>query len=320
MAVRAVVFALAAGNTAILKAPEASPRCTWAVASVFAEAGLPPGVLNVLAHQPSSAALITKTLIENPLVKKVNFTGSTAVGRIIGGLCGQNLKPVLLELGGKAPAIVWHDADLKAAAHACVLGSFLNSGQVCMSTERIIVHKSVSSEFATELTAAVGTIFPSSKDASILVSAAPVSRNKKLVADAISKGATILTGDLEATESSDTRMRPIIIKGVDPSMDIYYTESFGPTVSFLEIETEEEALRIANDTEYGLSAAVFTSDLRTGLRLAKGIESGAVHINGMSVHDETALSHGGAKASGYGRFGSTGIQEWLRSKTVTFKN
>lgn len=304
----------------MLKAPEFSPRCTWAIASVLSEAGLPPGVLNVIAHQTSDAATVTKSIIDNPLIKKVNFTGSTMVGRIVASMCGQSLKPLLLELGGKAPAIIWHDADLKAAAHACALGSFLHGGQICMSTERVIVHKSISSAFAEEFKAATGAIFPSEQDAHVLINAANVNKNKLLITDAMSKGATIITGDANAAESSDTRLRPIIISGVKPSMDLYYTESFGPTVSLIEVETEEEALRIANDTEYGLSSAVFTNDLRTGLRFAKGIETGAVHINGMSVHDETALPHGGAKASGYGRFGSTGMQEWLRSKTVTFKN
>lgn len=320
LGIRSVAYALAAGNTAVLKAPEFSPRCTWAIASVLAEAGLPPGVLNVIAHQTSDAAAVTKALIENPSVKKVNFTGSTAVGRIIGSLCGQNLKPVLLELGGKAPAIIWHDADLKAAAHECTLGSFLHAGQICMSTERLIVHKSISSQFAEELKTAIETIFPSKADAPVVINTASIKKVKNLVTDATSKGATILAGDINITESTETRLRPIVISGVNPGMDLYYTESFGPTVSFIEVETEEEALRIANDTEYGLSSAVFTNDLRTGLRFAKGIENGAVHINGMSVHDETALPHGGAKASGYGRFGSTGLQEWLRSKTVTFKN
>lgn len=320
LGIRSIAYALAAGNTAVLKAPEFSPRCTWAIASVLAEAGLPPGVLNVIAHQSSDAAAVTTALIENPLVKKVNFTGSTAVGRIIGSLCGKNLKPVLLELGGKAPAIIWNDADLKAAAHECALGSFLHSGQICMSTERVIVHKDVTSAFAAEFSAAVASLFPSSEDAGVLINGAAVSKNKNLIMDAVAKGATILYGDINATESSDTRMRPMIIKGVKSPMDLYYTESFGPTVSLVEVENEEQAISIANDTEYGLTSAVFTSDLRRGLRFAKAIESGAVHINGTSIHDETALPHGGVKSSGFGRFGSTGMAEWLRSKTVTFKN
>lgn len=260
---------------------------------------------------------MTKALIEHPSVKKINFTGSTAVGKIIAELAGRNLKPVLLELGGKAPAIVWEDADLALAAREVAVGSFLYSGQICMSTERVIVHKNVAAKFEEELKAATKTMF---SEATVLINNAGVERNKRLVKDAVGKGAKIFGGDLETQESSETRMTPIVVKGVTKDMDIYHAESFGPTVSLLEIETEEEALKIANDTEYGLASAIFTEDLRRGLRMAKGIETGAVHINSMSVHDEPALPHGGAKNSGYGRFGSVGLEEWVRTKTVTFRH
>lgn len=314
---RAVIYALAAGNTAVLKAPELSPRCFWAIGDCFREAGLPPGVLNIIAHAPSSAAAVTKALIEHPLVKKVNFTGSTVVGRIIAELAGKNLKPVLLELGGKASAIVWRDADLGLAAQECVVGSFLHSGQICMSTERIIVHKDVVGPFEEELKKANAATF---KNAGVLVNSAGVQKNKRLLRDAVSKGATLLNGDINTTESSETRMAPIIVKGVTTEMDLYHVESFGPTVSLFVVESEEEALTLANDTEYGLSASVFTADLGTGLRMAREIESGAVHINGMTVHDEPGLPHGGMKNSGYGRFGASGLEEWVRTKTVTFQN
>lgn len=292
----------------------------WGIGSVFQEAGLPEGVLNVLFHEPANAAAITEQLITDPEIKKINFTGSTGVGRIIGRLAGEHLKPVLLELGGKAPAIVWEDADLDNAATQVALGAFLNSGQICMSTERVLVHKNIRAEFGTKLAASIDRIFGTQQDPLVLINSASVAKNKKLLHDAVAKGATLLYGDAAAKESSDTRMRPVVVSGVTPEMDIYRLESFGPTVSLLEIETEEEALRIANDTEYGLSSAVFTEDLRRGLRFARGIETGAVHINSMSVHDETALPHGGAKASGYGRFNTgLGLEEWVRTKTVTFK-
>jgi acyl-CoA reductase-like NAD-dependent aldehyde dehydrogenase len=272
--------------------------------------------LNVIAHKSSDAAAVTKALIEHPSVKKINFTGSTTVGRIIAELAGRNLKPVLLELGGKAPAIVWKDADLKLAAAECAKGAFLHSGQICMSTERIIVHKAVAQQFEDKFKAAAKQIFP---NAGVLINGAGVEKNKRLLRDAVSKGAALLNGSIDTQEATETRMAPIIVKGITPSMDIYQTESFGPTVSLFEVETEEEALRLANDTEYGLSSAVFTEDLRTGLRFAKAIEVGACHINSMTVHDETALPHGGMKNSGYGRFGAVGLDEWVRTKTVTFK-
>lgn len=283
LGVRSVLQPIAAGNTTVLKGSELSPVIFWAITSCFQEAGLPNGVINFLSTDPAHASELTSALIENAAVRKVNFTGSTAVGRIIGRLCGQNLKPVVLELGGKAPAIVWEDANLDLAAEQCVLGAFLFSGQICMSTERILVHKKISAEFQKKLAATIEAIFPAGGDAPVLINSGAVDKVKKLLDNAVSKGASVLSGDFNATETSKTRMRPIVISKVTPEMDIYQTESFGPSVSLIEIETEEEALRIANDTEYGLAASVFTEDLRTGLRFAKGIETGAVHINNMTV-------------------------------------
>lgn len=317
LGIRSVVYALAAGNTAILKAPEFSPLCSYSIVSILHEAGLPTGVLNLLAHQTSDAPAITKHLIESPLVKKINFTGSTAIGKIIAELAGRNLKPVLLELGGKAPAIVWEDADLELAARRCARGSFLHSGQICMSTERIIVHEKVVDEFEKHFKEAVAQFAPQEKSAMVLINKLSVEKNKRLLKDAVDKGAIILHGDPE--NGVEATMRPVIVKGTKKDMDLFYTESFGPTVSIMVVKSEEEALELANDTEYGLSSAVFTKDLATGLRFARNIESGAVHINDMTVHDETALPHGGMKASGYGRFGASGLEEWVRTKTVTYK-
>jgi len=291
LGIRAVIYALAGGNTAILKAPEFSPMCSTGIVTSFHQAGLPEGVLNLLAHRPEDAASITKHLIESPIIKKVNFTGSTAVGKIIAELCGRNLKPVLLELGGKAPAIVWEDADLELAARECAVGSFLHSGQICMSTERIIVHEKVAADFEAHFKKAAAGFAPDGADPPVLINSAGVAKNRRLLKDAVEKGAIVLHGNPEAGEG--TKMMPVVVKGTKKGMDLFYTESFGPTVSVITVSTEEEALELANDTEYGLSASVFTKDLRTGLRMAKAIESGAVHINGMTVHDETALPHGG---------------------------
>jgi acyl-CoA reductase-like NAD-dependent aldehyde dehydrogenase len=186
---------------------------------------------------------------------------------------------------------VWEDADLDLAAMECAVGAFLHSGQICMSTERIIVHSAVASEFEVAFKKAVAGFAPEGGEAPILINAAGVAKNQKLLKDAVSKGAQVVHGD--HTNGEDTKMRPVVVKGVTKDMDLFYTESFGPTVSLMIVDTEEEALNLANDTEYGLSSAVFTKDLRTGLRFARGIESGAVHINAMTVHDETALPHGG---------------------------
>lgn len=292
LGIRSIIYPLAAGNTVILKAPEFSPLTTTGFVKALHDAGLPPGVLNLIAHQPSDAAAVTRHLIEHPVIKKINFTGSTNVGRIIAELAGKNLKPVLLELGGKAPAIVWEDADIELAARECAMGAFLHAGQICMSTERILVHSNIIEKFEEAFKkAAAGWIPAEDAEKPTLINSAGVSKNQKLVRDAVSKGATILHGDPE--KGYGAKMVPVVVKGTSKDMDLFYTESFGPTVSVMTFETEEEALALANDTEYGLSSAIFTSDLARGLRMARGIEAGAVHINGMTVHDETALPHGG---------------------------
>jgi acyl-CoA reductase-like NAD-dependent aldehyde dehydrogenase len=291
LGVRSIAYPLAAGNTAILKAPEFSPLCSHAIVSCFHDAGLPEGVLNLIAHQPSDAAAVTKHLMEHPSVKKVNFTGSTAVGKIIAKLAGENLKPVLLELGGKAPAIVLEDADLEHAAMECAVGAFLHSGQICMSTERIIVHESIADVFEVEFKRAVSRFAPEGQEPGCLINKTGVQKNHRLLSDAISKGASIVYGD--PANGAEAKMSPVVIKGVKKDMDLFYTESFGPTVSLLTVKNDEEAVELANDTEYGLSASVFTKDLGRALRIAKNVESGAVHVNGMTVHDESSLPHGG---------------------------
>ncbi|KAI9801903.1 MAG: hypothetical protein M1833_002217 [Piccolia ochrophora] len=319
LGVRAVAYALATGNTVILKGSELSPRTFWGISSVFAEAGLPAGAFNLLMHRPQDAAQITTALIAHPAVRKINFTGSTAVGSIIAQTAAKHVKPVLMELGGKASTLVLDDADIQLAAKGSALGAFLHTGQVCMSTERIVVHASIAKEFATALRATIDEIFGSG-DAPILVSAAGKEKTKKLVDSALASGAKLLSDRMNTEDTSKTRMRPVVVENVTKDMDLYYTESFGPSVSLITVQSDEEAVEVANDTEYGLSAAVFTKDLARGLRVAKQIESGAVHINSMTVHDEPMLPHGGAKKSGYGRFnGHWGFEEFLRIKTVTFQ-
>lgn len=325
LGMRACLAPIATGNTVILKGPEASPATYWNFVNILHEAGLPPGVLNTIYHSREAGPQITEALVSHPVIKKVNFTGSTGVGSIIAGLCGKNLKPCLMELGGKAPSIVCADADLDNAAFQCALGAFLHAGQICMATERIIVESTVAEEFKQKLSGTMDQMFNKEQAAPVLVNSPPVKKNKDLLKDALSKGARTVYGDAEAEEASNTRMRPVIIENVKPEMSIYHTESFGPTVSLYVIPAgasfEEEALTLANDTDYGLASAIFTEDLRKGLRLAKEIETGAVHINSMSIHDEAGLSHGGAKKSGFGRFNmQDGLAEWTRTKVVTWKD
>ncbi|KAJ3481692.1 hypothetical protein NLG97_g7760 [Lecanicillium saksenae] len=187
-----------------------------------------------------------------------------------------------------------------------------------MSTERILVHESIKDAFAARVVETATAMYGRpGQDAPVLIMESAVSRNTALMEDAVGKGARVLYGDVAAAEDSKTRMRPIIIADVTPDMKVYKTESFGPTVAIISFKTEEEAVAVANDTEYGLAAAIFDKDLRRAMAVANRIETGAVHINAMTVHDEAALPHGGTKESGYGRFGG-GFDEWTRTKTITF--
>ncbi|UNI18392.1 hypothetical protein JDV02_004663 [Purpureocillium takamizusanense] len=320
LGLRSISFALATGNTAILKGAEFSPRCYWSIADIFREAGLPDGCLNLIFHSPENAPTTINSLVSHRHVKKINFTGSTKVGSIISETAGKHLKPVLMELGGKASAIVLEDADLDQAALHCAKGAFMNAGQICMSTERILVQDSIAAEFQGVLSKTIKRLFGSANDTPIIVTAASAERNRRLVLDAVSKGAKKMQiFDESHHDDVGTRMRPVVLTNVDKTMDLYENESFGPSVSLFTFKTIEEAVALANDTDYGLSAAVFTRDLAAGFRLAEGLESGAVHINSMTVHDEYPLPHGGVKKSGFGRFnGYQGLDEFLYCKTVTW--
>lgn len=188
-----------------------------------------------------------------------------------------------MELGGKASAIVCEDANIENAAFQCALGSFLHAGQICMATERILVNRKVLDQFAEALKGASEKIYAANGEAPLLIAKAGVEKNHKLLDDAAKKGAKVLYGDVGARDQSAYRIRPVIVSDVKKEMDIFYTESFGPTVSLVAVENDEEAIEVANDTEYGLSGAVFTENLGRGLKIAREIESGAIHINSMSV-------------------------------------
>ncbi|KXJ88142.1 aldehyde dehydrogenase [Microdochium bolleyi] len=318
---RSISFGLAAGNTAVFKGSELSPRCHWALADVFREARLPDGCLNLVFHKPEDAVLVTKTLIAHPAIKHINFTGSTQVGSAISVEAAKHLKPVLMELGGKANAIVLKDADLENAAMQCAMGAFLNAGQICMSTERILVHEDLVESFLDILKSKIQTLFGSVDNTPILVTEASAARNRELVEDAISKGAekVIWSSEDGEHEAVPTHMRPVLLRGVDETMKLYRGESFGPTVSLYAFSDEDAMIKMANDTDYGLTCGIFTENLGTALRVADQIESGAVHINSMTVHDEFPLPHGGVKKSGFGRFnGYQGMDEFTYTKSITW--
>ena len=322
LGVRAIALPLACGNTVILKASEVCPATHRLIGAVLNEAGLGEGVVNVITHDPKDAEAIADALIAHPAVKRVNFTGSTRVGRNIAMLGARHLKPVLLELGGKAPLIVLDDADLDAAVDATVFGAFANSGQICMSTERVIVDEKVADQFGAKLAKRVAALpvgDPRKGDFVLgsVVGRPTVERVQQLVRDAVGKGAKVLCGG----ESADgTIMKGIVVDKVTPDMSLFREESFGPQVSITRVKSAEEAVRVANDTEYGLSAALFSRDIAKAIELAKRIESGICHINGPTVHDEAQMPFGGVKASGYGRFGGkAGINEFTELRWITIQ-
>ncbi|KAH8169465.1 aldehyde dehydrogenase family protein [Sarocladium implicatum] len=303
-----------------------SPRCYWAIGQAFQDAGLPAGCLNILSCPPGDAPAVVNAMIEHPAVRKVNFTGSTAVGRRIARACGENLKPCLMELGGKNSSIVCADANLEVAVPEVVAGSFLNSGQICMATDRIILHSSIAPAFITAFKAALTASAASSPHPPTLVSAASKQRVEKLVSEALSSGAHVIHGPpatngdhVNGTESKGVHFVPTVLGGTNESMRIWQDESFASLAACIVVDSDDEAVAVANRGGYGLSAAIFTEDLRKGFKLAKRIESGAVHINSMTIHDEPVLPHGGVKNSGWGRFnGNMGLEEFLTTKTVTW--
>jgi acyl-CoA reductase-like NAD-dependent aldehyde dehydrogenase len=321
LGVRAIAMPLACGNTVILKGSEVCPRTHALIVDAFIEAGFAGGIVNFITNAPKDAADIVGVLIDHPGVKRVNFTGSTAVGRIVAVRAAQNLKPVLLELGGKAPFLVLEDADLDEAVKAAAFGAFMNQGQICMSTERIIVVDSIADEFVAKFKAKVDTMKTGNPregktPLGAVIDAKTVKRVESLVSEAVSQGAKQVSGG----PSTGVLMAATVIDRVTASMKLFREESFGPVVAVTRARDEADAIRLANDTEYGLSAAVFTKDAARGLRVAKQIRSGICHINGPTVHDEAQMPFGGVNASGYGRFGGkAGVEAFTDLRWITIE-
>ena len=316
---RALAMPLACGNTVVFKASEACPAVHRLIGAVLQEAGLPDGVINVITNAPEDASEIVGALIDHPSVRHINFTGSTRVGRMIAERAARNLKPVLLELGGKAPLIVLDDADIDAAVNAAAFGAFMNQGQICMSTERIVVDERIADEFVKRLSAKAESLplQDPSLGPTVLGSMVDLRSARKvadLIEDALQKGARVTAGG----ECNGTLMQATVLDCVTSAMQIYAEESFGPVVSVIRVSGDEDALRVANDTEYGLSASIFSRDIARALNLARRVQSGICHINGPTVHDEPQMPFGGVKASGYGRFGGkAAIDEFTTLRWIT---
>ena len=319
LGVRAVATPLACGNTVVLKGSELCPATHGLIIQSLQEAGLPPGVVNFVTNAPEDAAEVVEAMIAHPAVKRVNFTGSTHVGRIIAARCAFHLKPSVLELGGKAPLLVLDDADLDAAVNGAAFGAFANSGQICMSTERLVVDQKIADAFVSKL-AAKAQALPLGdprKGPVVLgsvVDMRTVHRVNELIDDALSKGAKLICGG----KAENTLMPATLLDNVTPAMRIYSEETFAPVKAIVRVDGEEAAIACANDNAFGLSAAVFTADTARGWRVAQRIESGICHINGPTVHDEAQMPFGGVKASGWGRFGGrAGIDAFTDLRWIT---
>ncbi|SEM53406.1 Acyl-CoA reductase [Pseudoxanthomonas sp. GM95] len=317
---RAIAYPLAMGNTVILKGSEQSPRTHALLADAFYEAGFPAGVLNFLTTSPEHAADVTNALIAHRAVRRVNFTGSTKVGRAIAVESARHLKRCLLELGGKAPFVVLDDADIDGAVNAAVFGSFLYQGQICMSTERFVVDQAVAEDFVAKFAArasALSSQDPTKEPGCVIgpmINPSSAERINRMLEDALSKGAKIVAGGV----ADGVVMPATIVDHVKPGMEIYDEETFGPVTTIVRVNGVDEAIRVANDTDYGLSAAVFGSDTTRALEVARNIDAGCVHVNGATVQNEPQAPYGGMKNSGYGRFdGSAVIEEFTEIKWVT---
>lgn len=321
LGVRAISTALACGNAVILKASEVCPKTHSLIIEALSEANFPEGTVNIVTNSPEDAPDVVGALIDAPLVKRINFTGSTSVGKIIAKRAAEHLKPCLLELGGKAPCLVLQDADIEEAVKAASFGAFMNQGQICMSTERLIVENDIADEFVAALTSKVknmptGDPVRGNTPLGAVVDVNTVNKVNALIDDALSKGAVLVAGG----KADNVLMPATVLDKVTADMAIYSQESFGPVVAIIRANGTQNAVEIANDTVYGLSAAVFTKDIAKGIKVANQIASGICHINGATVHDEAQMPFGGVGESGYGRFGGqAGIDQFTELRWITIE-
>jgi acyl-CoA reductase-like NAD-dependent aldehyde dehydrogenase len=320
LAARAIAYPLVCGNTVVFRGSEMSPRSHQLIAEVFHEAGLPAGALNFITTSTEDSSAVVSAIIAHPAVRRINFTGSTRVGRIIAETAAHNLKPCLLELGGKAPFVVLDDADIDGAVNAAVFGSFLYQGQICMSTERFVVDESVADEFVrrfAERAAGLPVGDPATDPSCVvgpMISATSGGRINGMIEDAVAKGAQVVAGG----PADGATMAATIVDRVTADMAIYDQETFGPITTVVRVSGTEEAVRVANDTEYGLAASVFGRDTHRALQVAMRIEAGHCHVNGATVQNEAQAPYGGMKNSGYGRFdGRAVINEFTDLRWLT---
>ncbi len=321
LSARGFAFPLAAGNTIVLKPSEETPYCGGLLfAEVFEEAGLPKGVFNVVTCSRDHVQEVGDELIEHPYVKGISFTGSTAVGRQIAAKAGAHLKKCCVELGGKDSLIVCEDADMERATQAANFGSFMHQGQICMSVEKVLVHEKIFDHFLKRFIERAKLLKvgdPTKNKEHIigpLINDKQVGKVREQLEDAIAKGAKVVLGG----KIEGRFVEPTILTGVTPDMKLYQDETFGPVVPVIPFRTDDEAVQIANDTEYGLSAGVMTRDEARGLAIVNRLDTGNCHINCSSVNDEPHVPFGGFKASGSGKHGGRwSLETFTETRWIT---
>jgi succinate-semialdehyde dehydrogenase/glutarate-semialdehyde dehydrogenase len=322
MATRKIGPALAAGCTVVIKPPELTPLTTLYFVQILTEAGLPPGVVNVITTHTSSK--VSAPIIADPRLRKLSFTGSTEVGRKLLQQAAEGILRTSMELGGNAPFLIFDDADLGAAVDGAMLAKFRNVGQACTAANRFIVHEAVADEFAARVTERVQAFKVgrgTDEDVQIgpLINSDAVDKADSLVRDATERGAKVLTGG-HPIEGPGTFYEPTVVAGVRPGSDILRVEIFGPVLSIVTFSDEDEAVRIANDTEFGLVGYAYTKDLARGQRLIESLQTGMLGLN-VGVVSNAAAPFGGVKQSGIGREGGfEGIHEYLSTKYTMTPN
>ncbi|CAJ4080216.1 succinate-semialdehyde dehydrogenase [Burkholderia pseudomallei] len=312
MIARKVGPALAAGCPIVVKPAESTPFSALAMAFLAERAGVPKGVLSVVIGDPKA---IGTEITSNPIVRKLSFTGSTAVGRLLMAQSAPTVKKLTLELGGNAPFIVFDDADLDAAVEGAIASKYRNNGQTCVCTNRFFVHERVYDAFADKLAAAVSKLkvgrgIESGATLGPLINEAAVKKVESHIADALAKGASLMTGG-KRHASGHGFFEPTVLTGVKPDMDVAKEETFGPLAPLFRFASEEELVRLANDTEFGLAAYLYSRDIGRVWRVAEALEYGMVGINTGLISNEVA-PFGGVKQSGLGREGSHyGIDDYV---------
>ena len=322
MVTRKAAPALAAGCSVILKPASQSPLTALRLAELWLEAGGEPGTLQVLPAESPRA--ISEVLINDPRIRKLTFTGSTEVGKILYGQAAETMKRISLELGGHAPLIVFEDADLDVAAREAAACKFRNAGQTCVCTNRLLVHESVLEEFTEKFLAATGQLqvgdpLSSETDIGPLVNQAAIDKVQEHVQDAVDSGARVAAGGKPASVEGGSSLfyEPTVLTGVTEDMLIMKEETFGPVAPIISFSSEEEAIRIANDTPYGLASYMFTQDLGRAFRVSEALEYGIVGIND-GIPSAAHVPFGGVKDSGLGREGGKwGIEEYLDVKYIS---